>query len=384
MTQHDFKAESLAQSKKLHGNIELNTKTPIKNEHDLSVFYTPGIGAVSSFLAKHPDQASEYTIKNNTVAVVSDGSAVLGLGNIGPFGALPVMEGKSALFKELGDLDAFPICLDTQDVDEIVAAVKHIAPVFAGINLEDIAAPNCFEIEKRLQQELDIPVIHDDQHATAIVVLAGLINALKVTSRDTKSSSVVLIGAGAAGNGVAKLLLAHGFKDIVAVDSKGIVSSNRQDLDPEKKNLALITNPQNIDGDLSRAVEGRDVLIGLSGRPDLVSAELVRSMKPNPIVFALGNPNPEILPDVATGAGAAVVATGRSDFPNQINNALVFPGMFKGVIKARLKRIDDGHKLLAAQALAGVVQAPTPNMIVPSVFDKLVVPAIVASLEQKL
>lgn len=376
MTQHDFKSESLSQNKKLHGNIELKTKSPIKNEHDLSVFYTPGIGAVSSFLAEHPEQASEYTIKNNTVAVVSDGSAVLGLGNIGPLGALPVMEGKSALFKELGGVDAFPICLDTQDIDEIVATVKNIAPVFAGINLEDIAAPNCFEIEKRLQHELDIPVVHDDQHATAIVALAGLINALKVTGREVEHSSIVLIGAGAAGNGVAKLLLSHGFKDVVVVDSKGIVSDQRQDLDPEKKNLASITNPKNIDGDLKKAVEGRDVLIGLSGRPDLVSKEMVSSMKPNPIVFALGNPNPEILPPSALEAGAKVVATGRSDYPNQINNVLVFPGMFKGLIKHRVKDVTIELKLAAAEALAGVVENPSAENIIPSVFDPKVVPGI--------
>ncbi len=379
--QHDFKTESLQKNKELHGNIELKTKSSIKNEHDLSVFYTPGIGAVSSYLAEHPDQASEYTIKNNTVAVVSDGSAVLGLGNIGPLGALPVMEGKSALFKELAGVDAFPICLDTQDIDEVVVTIKHIAPVFAGINLEDIAAPNCFEIEKRLQDELDIPVIHDDQHATAIVTLAGLINSLKVTGRDAVTSSVVIIGAGAAGNGVVKLLLSYGFKDIVAVDSKGIVSNQRQDIDSEKKRLAAITNPQNIDGDLSVAIEKRDIVIGLSGSPDLVSPEMIKSMNSKAIVFALGNPNPEILPSAALAAGAEVVATGRSDYPNQINNVLVFPGMFKGAIKTRTKQVDNKIKTKAAEKLAALVTNPTPEKVIPSVFDPGVVDAVASAFD---
>lgn len=379
--QHDFKAESLKRNKELHGNIELKVKNVIKNEHDLSVFYTPGIGAVSSYLAEHPNEAREYTIKNNTVAVVSDGSAVLGLGNIGPLGALPVMEGKSALFKELAGVDAFPICLDTQDIDEVVATVKNIAPVFAGINLEDIAAPHCFEIERRLQEELGIPVIHDDQHATAIVTLAGLINALKVTGRTAKDSSVVIVGAGAAGNGVAKLLLAHGLTDIVAVDSKGIVSRDRTDLDPEKQNLAKLTNPNSLSGDLAHAMRGRDILIGLSGQPDLISEEMISSMNNQAIVFALGNPNPEILPEVAQNAGAAVVATGRSDYPNQINNVLVFPGMFKGAIKTRTSKIDEKIKTKAAENLAALVTSPTAEKIIPSVFDDGVVDAIASSFD---
>lgn len=375
MSQHNFDEIAVKRHRLLKGKIAVVSKTRLQTEEDLSIFYTPGVGAVSKLIAAKPDLAKELTIKSGMVAVISDGSAVLGLGNVGPVAALPVMEGKAMLFKELAGVDAFPICLDTQDPKEIIATIKNIAPVFAGINLEDIAAPKCFEIEQKLQSLLDIPVIHDDQHATAIAVLAGLINALKVVGKQKKDCRAVIIGSGAAGSGVARLLVKWGIGDITLVDSKGIISSSRSDLDQNKLELLKITNKQNIDGNLAQAVKGSDIILGLS-QANLLSRSDIESMDTKPIVFAMANPTPEIDPRLAAAAGAKVVATGRSDYPNQINNVLVFPGMFKGAIASDTKLVTDEIKLKAATNLAEVVEEPTPDHIVPSVFDKGVVDAI--------
>jgi len=378
MDKHNFDNEAINKHRELKGKIETKPKGSVKNEDDLSIYYTPGVGAVSKLLSENPQEAKNYTIKSNTVAVVSDGSAVLGLGNVGPEAAMPVMEGKAMLFKDLADVDAFPICLDTQDEDEIVSTIKNIAPVFAGVNLEDIASPKCFEIERRLQEELDIPVIHDDQHATAIAVLAGLMNAIKVTGKDKSNCRVVIVGSGAAGSGVARLLDKWGIGDIIMVDSKGILSSHRNDLDQNKKNLLKNTNKNDIQGILSDAMEGSDIFLGLS-QGNLINAGHISSMNPDPIVFAMANPVPEIEPKIALEAGAKVVATGRSDYPNQINNVLVFPGMFKGAIATSTKEISDDIKLRAAENLASVVEHPTAEKIIPSVFDAGVVESIVSA-----
>jgi malate dehydrogenase (oxaloacetate-decarboxylating) len=345
----------------------------------LSVYYTPGVGFVSSFVAKHPAKAREYTWKGNTVAVVSDGSAVLGLGNIGPLGALPVMEGKAMLFKTLANVDAVPIVLATQDTEEIIQTVKAIAPGFGGVNLEDIAAPRCFEIERRLQAELDIPVMHDDQRGTALIVLAALINALKVVKKSPRDARVVISGAGAAGQAVVELLLLFGIKNIVVLDSRGIIVRSRFDLDQYKKALAQKTNPENRSGDLGEALRGADVFVGLS-KPGIMTAEHVRAMAPRPIIFALANPVPEIMPDVARAAGAAVIGTGRSDFPNQINNSLGFPGIFRGALDNRVKKITNQMLIRGAKNLAALVTRPTPEKIVPGTFDKRVVKAVASAI----
>lgn len=379
MTQKNYQQLALDLHKKLQGKIIGKSKIDVKDEDDLSLVYTPGVGAVSQLLASQPELANQYTIKHNTVAVISDGSAVLGLGNIGPYGALPVMEGKAMLFSQLAGLNAFPIVLNTQDPDDIVRTITNIAPVFSAINLEDIQAPQCFDIEKRLQAELDIPVVHDDQHATAIVVLAGLINALKVVKKESKDTKVTILGAGAAGIGVAKLLLQYGFANIILVNSKGIISESRTDLNSEKQALAQVTNKQNKDGDLLVAVEKADVFIGLSTGGKLPK-EYIGKMNTSPIIFALANPEPEILPSDALNAGAAVVASGRSDFANQINNVLVFPGLFKGLIENRITEVTDDVKLKAAKALADVVKSPSADKIIPSVFDNGVVLAIAQSI----
>jgi len=378
MDKHNFDNEAIKKHLELKGKIEVNPKGSVQNEDDLSIYYTPGVGAVSKLLSESPDKAKDYTIKSNTVAVVSDGSAVLGLGNVGPEAAMPVMEGKAMLFKDLAGVDAFPICLDTQDEDEIVSTIKNIAPVFAGVNLEDIASPKCFEIERRLQEELDIPVIHDDQHATAIAVLAGLINALKVTNKDKVNCKVVIVGSGAAGSGVARLLDKWGIGDIIMVDSKGIISSQRDDLDENKQKLLKVTNKNDMNGSLADAMEGSDIFLGLS-QGNLINAGHILSMNSDPIVFAMANPVPEIEPNIALDAGAKVVATGRSDYPNQINNVLVFPGMFKGAISTKTKEITDEIKLKAAENLASVVEKPNTEKIIPSVFDKGVVESIVSA-----
>ncbi len=364
--------QALAIHKKFKGKIATSlrdTPTP----ETLKLYYTPGVGAVSQYIADHPETLRDYTWTNNLVAVVSDGSAVLGLGNIGPRGAMPVMEGKAMLFKHLAGVDSVPIVLDVHTPDEIVAAVKAIAPSFGGINLEDIASPQCFEIEQRLKKELDIPVMHDDQHATAIVALAGLINACKITGRRLADCKIVLIGAGAAGVAIAKLLHLYAKPQLVAVDTKGIVHAGRTDLTLEKTQIAeLSTGAQQ--GTLRDALKNADVVIGIS-RGTLVPDD-IKAMAKNPIVFALANPTPEILPPDALAAGAAVVATGRSDYPNQINNALVFPGIFRGALDNCVKAITDQHKIAAAEAIASLVAQPTADNIIPSVFDERLVPAI--------
>lgn len=371
----------LAAHKKAAGKIRIAPALQVKNAEGLSLYYTPGVGAVSSHLAKHKKETKEYTIAGRTVAVVSDGSAVLGLGNIGPEGALPVLEGKALLFKEFADVDAFPIALASQDTEEIVRTVKNIAPVFAGINLEDISAPRCFEIERRLAEELEIPVMHDDQHGTAIVVLSALINAFKVVKKDIKRSTVVILGAGAAGSGITELLEAYGVYDIVLVDRKGILYRGRGDEDRHKRYLADITNKKNRKGTLADSFEGADAVIGVSG-PGMLTAEHIRKMEKNAIVFAMANPVPEIYPEAAKRAGAAVVATGRSDFPNQVNNVLVFPGVFRGAIDSGVRNITQKMKLDAALALSALVKRPTAEKIIPSVFDKGVVKAVAGAIKR--
>ncbi|MDD5438498.1 MAG: NADP-dependent malic enzyme [Patescibacteria group bacterium] len=372
--------KALELHKELVGKIEVKSKMPVKTMTDLSLIYTPGVGTVSSYLAEHKDQLRDYTIKRNMVAVVSDGSAVLGLGNIGPEGALPVMEGKAVLFKELAGVDAFPIVLATQDPDEIVRTVKNIAPVFGGINLEDISAPRCFAIEERLQAELDIPVMHDDQHGTAVVVLAALTNAFKVVGKEFSKGKVVIQGAGAAGNAVAKLLIAAGIGNVIMLDKKGILSKDRTDLDQYKAAMAEITNKENKSGDLSQAIQGADAIVGVSG-PGSIKGEHIKLMAEKPIVLALANPVPEIMPDEAKTAGAFVVATGRSDYPNQTNNALCFPGFFRGALDNGVRKITQEMKLAAARALAATVSDPNPDRILPTVFEPEVVKAIAAAIK---
>ncbi len=371
----DYKQLALTKHQELKGKISLALKDTLDSRDKLSTYYTPGVAAVSRHVADHPDEARDYTWLNNCVAVISDGSAVLGLGDIGPLGALPVMEGKAMLFKHFADVDAVPIVLDVHSVEEIVSAVKAIAPGFGGINLEDIAAPQCFEIEKRLKSELPIPVFHDDQHGTAVVVLAGLINALKLTGRNLNDCRIVCVGAGAAGTAIMRLLKTYGSPEILAIDSKGIIGPKRTDLNDEKKSLLELTNPAGLDGTLQDAIKEADIFIGVS-KPDLLSADMVKSMKPEPIIFAMANPDPEILPAAAKAAGAAVVATGRSDFPNQVNNAVAFPGIFRGALDNRVRDITDDHKVKAAEAIAGLVDKPSPDCIIPPVSDERLVPAI--------
>ena len=365
----------LAAFKKQGARIETKTRVKLSGKKDFSLWYTPGVGVASLHLAAHPEDARKMSVKKNSVAVISDGSAVLGLGNIGPYGALPVMEGKALIFKSKADVDAWPLVLDTQDPEEIIRIVKAVAPSFGGINLEDIAAPNCFEIEKRLIEELDIPVMHDDQHGTAFVVLAGLLNAAKVVKKNFKQLRVVVSGAGAAGTAVAKLLAAAGSTDIILLDRAGTIHSGRTDLNVHKKELAALTNPRRVEGGLAEAMQGADVFIGVSGK-GLLKAEHVASMAPRGIVFAMANPEPEILPEEAKKAGAAVIATGRSDFPNQINNALVFPGIFRGALDKGVKKITEETKLRAARALAALVPKPSAAKIIPDLLDPRVVKAV--------
>lgn len=357
--------------------VETKTRVQLKNKKDIALWYTPGVGIASMHLAKKPQDARKMSIKKNSVVIISDGSAVLGLGNIGPYGALPVMEGKALIFKSLAGVDAWPIVLDVHEPDEIVAVVKAIAPAFGGINLEDIAAPNCFEIEKRLIEALDIPVMHDDQHGTAIVVLAGLINALKVVKKKLYNVHIVISGAGAAGTATAKLLYAAGARDILVLDRKGIVDGSRKE--PHKKELATFTNPKRMRGGLRDALTGADVLLGVSG-PGLATARDIRLMNKNAIVFAMANPVPEILPDEAKKGGAVVIGTGRSDFPNQINNALIFPGIFRGALDRGMKHIDEATKLRAARALAALVAHPTRNKIIPDLLDKRVASTVASAV----
>lgn len=375
----DIKKKALEIHKKLNGKIEIKSKGKVRSLKDLSLYYTPGVGAVSSFLAQNKEETKNYTIKKNTIAVVSDGSAVLGLGNIGPEAAIPVMEGKAMLFKEFGGVNAFPIVLDTQDPEEIVNIVKNIAPVFGGINLEDISAPRCFEIEDKLKEELDIPVFHDDQHGTAIVVLAGLINAFKVVGKDIKKGRIVILGAGAAGTATANILLKSGVKNIIVLDSKGIICKDRDDLNKWKNKLALQTNPGGLSGGLGVALKGADAIIGVS-KAGALQGEHIKLMNKDSIVFAMANPVPEIMPDEAKKAGAAVVATGRSDFPNQINNSLVFPGVFRGALENGVKEITGKMKLQAALNLSKLVSGPKADFIIPSIFDKRVVRAVASAM----
>jgi malate dehydrogenase (oxaloacetate-decarboxylating) len=353
-----------------NGKLETVSKTPVKTREDLSLAYTPGVAEPCKVIAEDKEAAYKYTIKSNTVAVVSDGSAVLGLGNIGPYAAMPVMEGKAVLFKEFGNVNAFPICLDTQDTEEIIKTVVNIAPAFGGINLEDISAPRCFEIEERLKELLDIPVFHDDQHGTAIVVLAGIINALKVTGKIKEECNVVVNGAGSAGVAITKLLLTYGFKNIIMCDKCGMVSKDTENLNWMQKNMTEVTNLSNRTGSLADALKGADIFVGVSA-PNIVTAEMVSSMNKDAILFAMANPVPEIMPDIAKAAGAKVVGTGRSDFPNQVNNVVAFPGIFKGALEGRATQITEEMKLAAALAIAGLVSDEDLNEdnIMPEAFD---------------
>lgn len=374
----DLKQKALDLHQKYKGKIAIQVKIPIENKEDLSLAYTPGVAEVSLVIAGDRKKAFEYTIKGHTVAIVSDGSAVLGLGNIGPEAALPVMEGKAAIFKTFGGVDAFPICLDTQDSQEIIRIVKAIAPVFGGINLEDIAAPRCFEIEENLQ-DLGIPVMHDDQHGTAIVVLAGLINAAKVAQKEMKSLLVVISGAGAAGHAVAALLTEL-VREVLVADSKGLVYQGRENLDPYKEKLAQITNKSHQKGTLKEALKGADVFVGVS-KGNLLDSSDIKTMAAGAIVFAMANPEPEIRPEEAKKGGAFIVATGRSDFPNQINNSLAFPGIFKGALASRVKRITKEMKIRAAYSLASLVTIPTEQKIISGPFDQGVVEAVASAIK---
>lgn len=369
-------SEALDLHSRSKGKLEVKSKIQLQDRKDLSLAYTPGVAAVSSAIGRDAGLAYKYTIKQNSVAVVSDGSAILGLGNLGAKAAIPVMEGKCVLFKELAGIDAFPLCIEAHTPDEIVSVVKAIAPVFGGINLEDIAAPKCFEIEARLRKELDIPVMHDDQHATAVVVLAGLINALKVVGKKKDAVTIVISGAGAAGLATARMIGRFGVGDIVMVDTVGAIYSGRKEgMNPVKDELAAITNKGARKGGLADVIKGADVFIGVS-KGGLLSRDMVRSMAARPVIFAMANPVPEIMPDEARESGAAVVATGRSDFPNQVNNSLAFPGIFRGALDSRAREINEDMKLAAAHALASLVPSPSAERIVPDPLDRSVVQSI--------
>ena len=362
--------KALLMHEKWNGKLETVSKTPVKTREDLAIAYTPGVAEPCKVIAQDKEAAYKYTMKANTVAVVSDGSAVLGLGNIGPYAAMPVMEGKAVLFKEFGNVNAVPICLDTQDTEEIIKAVTYLAPGFGGINLEDISAPRCFEIEERLKEILDIPVFHDDQHGTAIVVLAGVINALKVVGKKKEDCRVVVNGAGSAGVAITKLLLTYGFPNIIMCDKVGIVSKDTEGLNWMQKKMTEVTNLNNETGSLADALKGADIFIGVSA-PNIVTPKMVASMNRDSILFAMANPIPEIMPDVAKAAGARVVGTGRSDFPNQVNNVVAFPGIFKGALEGRATQITEEMKLAAAEAIAGLVPADklSDDNIMPEAFD---------------
>ena len=366
---------SVQLSKKIGGKIEVKPKKRLTKK-SLPVLYTPGVAEVSKAIARNKKLSFQYTIRKNSVAIISDGSAVLGLGNIGPEGALPVMEGKAVLFKELGGVNAFPIVLNTQNTEKIIEIIKAIAPTFGGINLEDISAPRCFEIEEKLKRCLKIPVFHDDQHGTAIVVLAGLINSLKVVKKDAKKIKVVISGAGAAGIAIAKLLFKYGIKNIVLSDSRGIIYKNRQGgMNEAKKEIAAITNSENIKGTLKQALKGADVFIGVSA-PNLLDKHDIRKMNLRPIVFTMSNPVPEIAPNEARKGGAEIIATGSSEYPNQINNALVFPGIFRGALDNQIKTVSDKHKIKAAEALASLIRKPNRDKIMPAVLDRRAVKVV--------
>ena len=377
----DIAAESLAKHAEWRGKLAFDPKMDIATRHDLAVAYTPGVAEPCKVIAENPEAAYDYTLKANTVAVVSDGSAVLGLGNIGPAAAMPVMEGKAALFKAFGGVDAFPICLDTQDTDEIIETVIRIAPAFGGINLEDIAAPRCFEIEARLNDALDIPVFHDDQHGTAIVVTAALINALRVVGKKMEDVHIVLNGPGAAGTAIIKMLMTAGAKDIIAVDQFGTLYKGCNSAEAHKNWLGEVTNPRQIKGGLKEALEGADVFIGVS-KPGILTTELCRTMNKDAIVFAMANPTPEIMPDEAKAGGVRVMATGRSDFPNQVNNVLCFPGLFKGALSVRARDINDAMKLAAAYAIADLItdEDRSEENIIPGAFDPRVAEAVASAV----
>ena len=366
----DMKEKAIQAHKEWNGKLETVAKSKVNSREDLAIAYTPGVAEPCKIIAENKAEAYNYTIKANTVAVVSDGSAVLGLGNIGPYAAMPVMEGKCVLFKEFGNVNAVPICLDTQDTEEIIATVKNTAPAFGGINLEDISAPRCFEIEERLKEMLDIPVFHDDQHGTAIVVLTGIINGLRLTGKKKEDCQVVVNGAGSAGVAITKLLLTYGFKHVMMCDREGIIGKDYPDLNWMQKKMTEVTNLENRKGTLADALKGADIFVGVSA-PNIVTAEMVSSMNKDSILFAMANPVPEIMPDVARAAGARVVGTGRSDFPNQVNNVIAFPGIFKGALEGHATQITDEMKLAAAQALAELVtdEQLCEDFIMPEAFD---------------
>ncbi len=374
---------------KLHeewnGKLNIMSKSPIQSREDLALAYTPGVAEPCKIIAKDPEAAYKYTMKANTVAVVSDGSAVLGLGNIGPYAAMPVMEGKAALFKEFGDVNAVPVCLDTQDTEEIIKAVTYMAPGFGGINLEDISAPRCFEIEERLKKILKIPVFHDDQHGTAIVVLAGIINSLKVTGKKKEACRVVVNGAGSAGVAITKLLLTYGFTNVIMCDKAGILGRNTENLNWMQQKMTEVTNPENKTGTLADAMRGADIFIGVSA-PNIVTPEMVASMNRDAILFAMANPVPEIMPDAAKAAGARIIGTGRSDFPNQINNVVAFPGIFKGALEGRATQITEEMKLAAAEAIAGLVsdEARSDDNIMPEAFDPRVAEVVAEAVKSHI
>ena len=366
-----------------NGKIETTAKSHVNSREDLAIAYTPGVAEPCKVIAKDPDAAYKYTIKANTIAVVSDGSAVLGLGNIGAKAAMPVMEGKAVLFKEFGDVNAVPICLDTQDTEEIIRTVVNIAPAFGGINLEDISAPRCFEIEERLKELLDIPVFHDDQHGTAIVVLAGIINALKVTGKEKENCRVVINGAGSAGVAITKLLLTYGFSHVTMCDINGIISQSSPNLNWMQKQMAEVTNLDGKTGTLADALKGADIFVGVSA-PNIVTQDMVASMNKDAILFAMANPVPEIMPDLAKAAGAKVVGTGRSDFPNQVNNVVAFPGIFKGALEGRAAQITEEMKLATAKAIAGLVadEDLSEDNILPEAFDPRVADAVSRAVKE--
>ncbi len=366
----DMKERALACHKEWNGKLETTAKSKVNSREDLAIAYTPGVAEPCKVIADDKSAAYTYTWKSNTVAVVSDGSAVLGLGNIGPYAAMPVMEGKCVLFKEFGDVNAVPICLDTQDTEEIITAVKNIAPGFGGINLEDISAPRCFEIEERLKELLDIPVFHDDQHGTAIVVLTGVINGLRITGKKKENCKVVVNGAGSAGVAITKLLLRYGFTNVTMCDKEGIINKDYPNLNWMQQKMTEVTNLTNETGTLADALKGADIFVGVSA-PNIVTAEMVSSMNKDAILFAMANPVPEIMPDVAKAAGARIVGTGRSDFPNQVNNVIAFPGIFKGALEGRASQITEEMKLAAAEALAALVSDEELNedFIMPEAFD---------------
>lgn len=379
----DIKEESLQLHKKLQGKIEVTSKIEVNSPEGLSLVYTPGVAESCRLIANDKNAANEYTLRGNMIAVVTDGSAVLGLGDIGPYAAMPVMEGKCMLFKQFGNVDAFPICLSTQNVDEIVNIVKNMEPTFSGINLEDISAPRCFEIERRLKEETNIPIFHDDQHGTAIVLLAALMNALKVVHKQMSNIRAVINGAGSAGIAIAKLLLKAGVQHVSLVDLKGVVCEGEEWMNPAQADMAMVTNREHIRGTLTEAVRGADVFIGVSA-PKVLTQEHVRSMNEKPIIFAMANPTPEIFPDEALAAGAAVVCTGRSDFPNQVNNLLAFPGIFRGALDVRATDITDDMKLAAARGIAAIVTDAelSPTYIIPNPLDKRVVPSVASAIAQ--